>query len=93
MPIDTVKCDIAELPPSKEVGKGKRVFTATCLDEKQVAFVASTFSKTIADNLKYARENGLQVKMKREGPNNYNEYRILQLMLVEGPEGDGADGK
>ncbi len=93
LPIDEVRCDIAELPPSKVVGKNKRVFTATCIDEKQDQFVVSTFSQTVASNLKHAKENGLKVRMQREGPNSYNEYRIVRMMLIDGPEEGDTSGK
>ena len=87
LPVDEIRCDIAELAPSKVVGKdNKRVYKATCIDEKQEQFIVATFSSTIAKNIQHAHENGLKVKMTREGPNDYNEYRIKQLMLIDGPE-------
>ncbi len=87
LPVDEVRCDVAELAPSKLVGKdNKRVYKATCIDEKQEQFAVSTFSSTIAKNLQHAHENGLKVKMEREGPNDYSEYRIKRLMLIDGPE-------
>lgn len=87
LPVDEVRCDIAELAPSKTVGKdNKRVYKATCIDEKQKQFVVATFSSTIAKNIQHAHENGLKVKMTREGPNDYSEYMVKQLVLIEGPE-------
>ncbi len=87
LPVDEVRCDVAELAPSKVVGKdNKRVYKATCIDEKQEQFVVATFSSTIAKNIQHAHENGLKMKMEREGPNDYGEYRIKRLMLIDGPE-------
>ncbi len=90
---NVVRCDVAELPPSKDVGKGRRIYTAVCIDEKQEQFTVQTWSSTVAGNLKHAHENGLRVKMQIEGPNDYDEYKIIRLMLIDGPEEGAADGQ